>query len=40
MKKCFEKGEIEITFFGKKLKGPYALIRFKEKNWLLIKMKE
>ena len=40
MKSCFEKGQIEVELKGKKLKGPYALIHFKEKNWLLIKMKE
>ena len=39
LKKSMENGQIEIEVFGKKLKGKYALIHFKEKNWLLIKMK-
>ncbi len=30
---------IEITLNGKRLNGGYALIRFKEKNWLLLKKK-
>ncbi len=40
IEKCFKKGRIEIELFGKKLKGPYALIKFKDKNWLLIKMRK
>jgi bifunctional non-homologous end joining protein LigD len=39
LKKSMENGQFEIELFGKKLKGKYALIHFKEKNWLLIKMK-
>jgi bifunctional non-homologous end joining protein LigD len=37
---CWKKGRIEIFLEGKKMKGPYALIRFREKAWLLIKMKK
>jgi bifunctional non-homologous end joining protein LigD len=40
MESCFRKGKIEIVFVGKKLKGPFALIHFKEKNWLFIRMKK
>ena len=39
--KCFKNGQIEFFLKGKKLNGPYALIRFKdEKSWLLLKMKK
>lgn len=40
MDKCFKKGRIEICLQGKKLKGGYALVRFRDKNWLLIKMRD
>lgn len=30
---------LEFTLHGSKLKGNYALVNFKEKNWLLIKKK-
>jgi DNA ligase D-like protein (predicted 3'-phosphoesterase) len=30
---------IELTLDGSKLKGDYALVNFKENNWLLIKKK-
>ncbi|MCF7852223.1 MAG: hypothetical protein K9M07_03165 [Simkaniaceae bacterium] len=40
MRGSFRKGHIEIFLHGEKLHGPYALIHFKEKNWLLIKMKK
>lgn len=40
MKQAFEKGRIEIWLTGKKLEGGFALIRFRDKNWLLIKMKD
>ncbi len=36
---CLKKGQIEIELTGDKLNGPYALVHFREKNWLLIKMK-
>jgi bifunctional non-homologous end joining protein LigD len=38
--KCFKSGQIEINLKGKKLNGNYALVNFKDKNWLLIKMKK
>lgn len=37
--KCFKNGVIEIKLLGKKLKGAYALVHFKEKNWLFIKVR-
>ncbi|NGX50997.1 MAG: hypothetical protein K1060chlam2_00854 [Chlamydiae bacterium] len=40
MKSAFRKGHIEVFLKGKKLYGAFALIRFREKNWLLIKMKD
>lgn len=40
LRKCFKEGYIEVYLSGKRFKGPYALIHFKEKNWLLIKMNE
>lgn len=36
----FEKGPIKFTLNGKKLKGKWALIPFKNENWLLIKDKD
>lgn len=35
-------GQLEIKLLGRKLKGNFALIRFKgqDKNWMLIKMKD
>lgn len=39
----FEKDSIEVDIHGKKLKGPYHLVRFKNagpKNWLFFKGKE
>lgn len=38
MHDAFEKGHITFIVHGKKLKGGYTLIRFKEKDWLLIKI--
>lgn len=32
--------KIEFALQGSRLKGDYALINFKEKNWLLIQMKK
>lgn len=40
MSSSFNKGVIEVLLSGKKLKGPYALVHFKDKNWLLIKMRK
>lgn len=41
---CLKEGRFEIEFTGKKMKGPYALIRTKmggkENAWLIFKMKE
>ena len=42
MKECLTRGTVEIFMSGKKLNGPYALIRtnFRGKpSWLMIKMK-
>ena len=43
MKSAAKAGQIEVIFFGKRLKGPYALVRTtfggNKKNWLMIKMK-
>jgi len=36
---CLKKGVLEFRLHGKRLKGTYALVHFKEKNWLLIKVK-
>lgn len=40
---CLTQGRFEIEFVGKRLHGPYALIRTKmggkENNWLIFKMK-
>lgn len=39
--KCFKNGQIEILLQGKKLKGAFALVKFRDdKTWLLIKMKK
>lgn len=40
LESSFRRGTIEVNLRGKKLKGGFALIRFKGKNWLLIKMKD
>ena len=40
MKGALRKGRVEIYLTGKRIKGAYALIRFKGKNWLLIRMKK
>jgi DNA ligase D-like protein (predicted 3'-phosphoesterase) len=31
---------LKFELFGKRLKGDYALVKFKDKNWLLYKMKK
>ncbi len=36
----FEKGPIKFTINGKRLKGAWSLIKYKENNWLLIKEKD
>lgn len=40
LESSYKKGTIEIELKGKKLKGGYALVRFRDKNWLLLKMKK
>lgn len=42
MDECFKDGQIEVKLNGKKIKGAYALVKMKnkEKNWLLIKMRD
>ena len=40
MERCFEEGRIEVLIDGKKLRGGYALIRFRDENWLLIKKRD
>ncbi len=37
-----EKGKLVFTFYGKKLKGDFTLVKMKnqEKNWLIIKSKD
>lgn len=40
MRGAFRKGTIEVVLHGTKLKGAFALIRMKGKQWLLIKMKD
>ena len=39
VKKCFKDGVIEFRVSGGKLKGTYALVHFKEKNWLFMKVR-
>lgn len=40
LRKCFKEGYLELYLSGRKIKGPYALFHFKEKNWFLVKMNE
>ncbi len=40
MKKCISMGSIEVWLEGEKLKGGFALVNFRDNNWLLIKMKD
>lgn len=37
---CIRKGVVSVKFNGKKIKGTYALVHFREKNWLWFKTKE
>ncbi|MBQ3021175.1 MAG: non-homologous end-joining DNA ligase [Bacilli bacterium] len=39
-KKSFKDGMIKIILYGKRLKGVWTLVHFKEDNWLLIKEKD
>lgn len=36
----FKKGSIKFNLYGKRLKGKWTLVHFKEDNWLLIKEKD
>lgn len=40
LSKCLKGGTLEVKFNGKKLKGAYALVHFKENNWLFIKVRQ
>ncbi len=42
MSQCYENGQIEVEFHGKKLHGGYALIRLKTApvRWILLKMRD
>ncbi len=40
MKRAYKKGLLEVFFQGKRIQGPYALVRFQKKNWLFLKMKK
>lgn len=38
--KSFKNGSIKFLLFGKRLKGKWTLVKFKDNNWLLIKEKD
>lgn len=38
MQSCFRKGVLEFELEGERLKGRYALVHFKGKNWLFTKL--
>lgn len=40
MQRAFDAGFIKIMLKGKKLKGAYALVHLKDKNWLLVKVRD
>ena len=40
LKTSFHDGHINIWIGGKKLKGGFSLIRFREENWLLVKQRD
>ena len=40
LKTSFRDGHINIWINGKKLKGGFSLIRFREDNWLLVKQRD
>lgn len=40
LKTCLREGHMEIWLFGERFNGAYALIYFKEKSWLFVKMNE
>lgn len=37
---CLRKGSLKFTLNGKRLRGKWTLVRFKEDNWLLIKERD
>lgn len=39
LRKCLRDGVIEFIPNGKKLKGTYALVHFRDKNWLFMKVR-
>ncbi|HSW72519.1 MAG TPA: DNA polymerase ligase N-terminal domain-containing protein [Chlamydiales bacterium] len=39
LKTCIQKGQLSILLEGKRYKGAYALIHFRDKNWLMMKLK-
>lgn len=40
MSTCFREGRIEVWLKGRKFDAPFALVHFKEKNWLLIRLRK
>lgn len=40
MEQAFEKGHIKVFLHGRKLNGEFSLIKFRPKDWLLIKGKD
>lgn len=38
--KTYKKGYLKFTLYGKRLKGNWTIIKFKDDNWLLIKEKD
>lgn len=40
MQDAFEHGHIKVELHGKKLKGAFALTKFKDNNWLLVKVND
>lgn len=40
MAQAFDHGHIKVELHGKKLKGAFALTKFRENNWLLVKVND
>jgi DNA ligase D-like protein (predicted 3'-phosphoesterase) len=40
LRASLRKGHLEVWLFGKRFKGAYAIVHFKKKNWLFVKMDE
>lgn len=40
MSDAFEHGHIKVELHGKKLKGAFALTKFRDNNWLLVKVND